>query len=154
MSLNATGILDAIVSHALTLGLFDRVSGSEPKNAPGNGLSAAFWVDRVEPIRGSAGSGLDSTSVRLTVNARIYVPFVAAPEDGIDPQILTATATLMDAYTGAFTLGGLVRCVDLLGAAGVPLSAQAGYLNQDSKIFRVMVVTIPLLVDNVWDQEN
>jgi hypothetical protein len=42
--------------------------------------------------------------------------------------------------------------VDLLGSAGAPLSAQAGYLNQDGRLFRVMTLTLPIIVNDVWDQ--
>jgi hypothetical protein len=45
-----------------------------------------------------------------------------------------------------------VRNVDLLGAYGAGLSALAGYLNVDNKMFRVVDLTLPLIVNNVWEQ--
>lgn len=150
MSLNVTGILDGVISHAMALGLFEQVNTSEPKNAPGNGLTAAVWADRIEPV--APASGLAATSARIVFNLRIYSSMTQQPQDAIDPNIVTALDTLMGAYSGDFDLGGTIRNVDLLGAHGVGLSAQAGYINQDNKLFRVMTVTVPVIVNDVWSQ--
>ena len=149
MAINATGILDSILSHALASGLFERVNGHEPKSAPGNGLSAAVWLDSIGPV---VSSGLAATSARLAVNVRLYTAMLADPQDAIDPNLIAAVDTLMTAYSGDFDLGGNVRNVDLLGQAGTPLSAQAGYLNQDGKLFRAMTILLPLIVNDVWEQ--
>ena len=66
MSLDTTAIMNAVLSHAAASGYFDRVAGHEPKNAPGNGLSAAVWVDRIGPV--PAGSGLAATSALVVLN--------------------------------------------------------------------------------------
>jgi hypothetical protein len=58
----------------------------------------------------------------------------------------------MAAYNGDFTLGGLVECVDLLGMTGQRLEARAGYLEQDRKIYRVMTITLPVIVAEAWEQ--
>ena len=42
--------------------------------------------------------------------------------------------------------------VDLLGMAGSPLGAQAGYINQDGALYRVMTITLPLLITDAWTQ--
>lgn len=150
MTLDATGILNRVVSHAMTRGLFERVNQHEPKNAPGNGLTCAVWVDRIGPL--PAGSGLAAITGVLTLNVRLYTSMLAEPQDAIDPNLMAAHDALMTAYSGGFTLGGLARCVDLLGMAGVPLSSRAGYLGQDSKLYRVITITLPVLVDDVWEQ--
>ncbi|WP_327132012.1 hypothetical protein OG311_13560 [Streptomyces sp. NBC_01343] len=149
MSLSVTGIFDAMVSHVAASGRFDRVEEQEPKNAPGTGVSAALWMQSVEPIR---SSGLAATSGRVEVSIRIYIPTTADSDDRVDRALLEATDTLLTAYSGDFTLGDLVRSVDLLGAYGVPLSAQGGYLKQDQTLYRVMVLTVPLIVNDIWAQ--
>lgn len=150
MSFNAGTLVDAAVSHAQALGVFERVNAHEPKNAPGNGLSAAVWAQSLWPV--PRGSGLASTTARLVLNVRIYSNMVAEPQDMIDPNVISAVDLLMNAYSGDFELGGNVRNVDLLGQAGVPLSAEAGYLNQDGRIYRVMTITLPLIINDVWSQ--
>lgn len=148
--MDSAGIMAATGSHIAASGYFDRVAGHEPKNAPGRGLSAAVWVDRIEPV--PAGSGLSRTCALLMLNIRVYTNMLADPPDAIDPSLVAAVDGLMTAYSGDFTLGGLVRNVDLLGATGTALSAQAGYLEQDGKLFRVMTITLPLVVDDAWEQ--
>lgn len=148
--IDASAIMAAASSHVAALGHFDRVAGHEPKNAPGRGLSAAVWVDSIAPAR--AGSGLASTAALVVLNVRVYTNMLADPPDAIDPSLVAAVDALMRAYSGDYDLGGLVRNVDLLGAFSAGLSAQAGYLEQDGKLFRVMTITLPLVVSDAWDQ--
>lgn len=150
MSLDAKAIFAAVQTHALTSGQFDRVNRHEPKSAPGNGVSAAIWVQNLRPV---TSSGLATTSARLQLSIRVYMNMLADPQDTIDERIIGAVDVLMAAYSGHFTLGGLVREVDLLGADGDPLSADAGYLEQDGKLYRVMVISLPLIVDDLWAQQ-
>lgn len=149
MSLDTLSILNAVQSHAMASGHFERVNRHEPKNAPGNGLSAAIWVDRIEPVQ---SSGLSSSSAIVTLNIRVYTNMLAEPQDAIDPNIATAVDALIGAYSSDFELGGNVRCVDLLGQSGQGLTAQAGYLEQDHKMYRVMTISLPLIVNDVWSQ--
>lgn len=148
--IDSAGILSAVVSHAASLGRFERVNGHEPKNAPGQGLSVAVWVEGVAPV--PQGSGLASTAATVTLSVRVYANMLGEPQDGIDPGLVSAVDTLMNAYSSNFTLGGLVRNVDLLGQAGAPLRAEAGYLEQDGKLYRVMVITLPMILNDVWSQ--
>lgn len=143
-------LVDAAVSHAQSLGVFESVNAHEPKNAPGSGLRAAVWAQSVQPLQ---ASGLSQTSGRVELSVRIYQNMLSEPQDAIDPAVLTAAAALMGAYSGDFELGVAgVRFVDLLGAYGTALSAQAGYLNQDGKLYRVLTITLPVIVNDLWDQ--
>lgn len=148
--LDVATILDKVVSHALALGHFDRVNTHEPKSAPGSGVTAAVWFQSLRPVR---GSGLASTTVRLEFMLRLYAPMLSEPADAIDPATIAALDALMEELTGDYTLGGTVREVDLLGAYGEPLAARAGYLTQDQQLFRVVDVTLPLIVNDLWTQE-
>jgi hypothetical protein len=148
MTIILQDLLDHVVSHVQTTGHFDRVNQHEPKNAPGNGVSCAVWVDDITPVK----SGLASTTVRITFNVRLYASMLQEPQDDIDPNLTNALSALFDEYSGDFTFDGNVQCIDLLGKEGIPLSAKAGYLNQDSKLFRVYTVTLPVIVNDVWTQ--
>jgi hypothetical protein len=143
-------IFDAVLSHPMALGKFERVNGHEPKNAPGLGLTAAVWLDGIRPV--PAGSGLAETTGVLVFNVRIYGSMTVEPQDGIDPNIAAAAIALFAAYSGDFDLGGTVRNIDLLGQAGPPLAGQAGYLNQDGKLYRVFTLVLPVIVNDMWDQ--
>lgn len=150
MSLNVTGILAALTSHAAASGLFDAVLNHEPKSSPGNGVTTALWCQAIGPL--PAASGLAATTSRVEFVQRVYSPMLTEPQDSIDPRVLAAVDALMEAYTGDFTLDGLIRNVDCLGAAGAPLAARAGYLNADGKLMRVMDLTIPCIVNDLWAQ--
>jgi hypothetical protein len=150
MTLAVDNILSAVVSHAAASGYLGRVNTVEPKAAPGNGLTAAVWVQRVGAARGA--SGLASTTALVVLNLRLFQNMLKEPQDMIDPDLMRALDALMAAYSGDFTLGGLVRNVDLLGQFGPELSAEAGYVDIDKKLFRVVTITLPLVVNDLWVQ--
>lgn len=151
MAIEAQDLIDRLASHAMTLGLFDRVNQHEPKNKPGRGLTCAVWIDRIEPAR--SRSGLNKTDARVVFNVRVYTNMLQQPQDAIDPQVMVATDLLMEAYSGDFQLGDESRFVDLLGMTqGHELVAQSGYINIDNMVYRVMTLTVPVIVENAWTQ--
>lgn len=152
--MDISSILGACIDHALATGLFSTVNLHEPKSknpALGPQLTAAMWVQDIAPVPGA--SGLAATSGRLELTLRIYTSMLAEPQDSIDPNVLGAVDVMLTAYSGDFELGGNVRNVDLLGAHGKALSAKAGYLNQGGKLFRVMDICLPLILNDLWLQE-
>lgn len=151
MSLNISALFVAIQDHALGSGLFEQVNGHEPKRAPGNGLTAAAWSQSIGPI--PEQSGLQATTGLLVFYLRIYQNMLMNPQDAIDPAMLSAVDYMMGAYSGDFTLGGLIKNVDLQGSSGTALSAQAGYISQDSKLYRAMTIVVPLIINDIWSQE-
>lgn len=150
MSLDTDAYVKAVASHAMALAQFERIPRHEPKNAPGSGLTCAFWLQSVGPV--PLDSGLAATSARVEITARIYQPMITEPQDEIDTRVGKAIDALINTLSGDFTLGGTVQSVDLLGKAGVPLSAQAGYQNVGGTIYRIMTIVIPVLVSNAWPQ--
>jgi hypothetical protein len=151
MSFAVQTVLDAVLSHALSSGHFERVNGHEPKNSPGNGLSAAVWAQSLGPAR---GSGLHNTSGRLVINLRVYSNMVQEPQDAIDPAMLGAVDALMDSFSNDFELGGNIRNIDLLGMSGTAMTAEAGYQSISGTMYRVMTIVIPLILNDVWSQNG
>jgi len=151
MAIASQDVFDRIADHALASGMFDRVNQHEPKNKPGRGLTAALWIDRILPARGR--HGLTATDARVVVNVRVYTNMLQNPQDAIDPSVMEATDKLMEAYTGDFQLGSDTRFIDVLGMTqGHPLFAQSGYINIDNMTYRVMTITVPVVVTNAWTQ--
>lgn len=144
------GLVASVASIALKTGVFRSVNTHEPKAAPGSGLRLAIWADTIAPI--PAASGLASTSGYVVLNARAYGNMLMKPEDEIDPRLMTAATTLISAYSADFTLGGLVRNIDLTGEYGQTLSARAGYITIGGSLYRIMTVTVPCVVNDMWDQ--
>lgn len=151
MAINSQTLIDDLASHAMASGYFDRVNQHEPKSKPGRGLTCAIWVDRIEPARGR--SGLAATSARVVFNVRVYTNMLQQPQDSIDPNVMEATDALMEAYTGDFTLGGDAAFIDVLGMTqGHALDAQSGYINIDNMVYRVMTISVPVIVNDAWPQ--
>lgn len=151
MAINSQALIDDLANHALASGYFDRVNQHEPKNKPGRGLTCAMWIDRIEPARGM--SGLTATSARVVFNVRVYTNMLQNPQDAIDPNVMIATDALMEAYSGDFTLSGDAAFIDLMGATpGHTLEAQSGYINIDNMVYRVMTISVPVIVNDAWPQ--
>lgn len=150
MALDISGIFDAAQSHAMASGHFETVNGHEPTSPPTlGGLTAALWVNRAVPVR---TSGLASVSALIVLNVRLYSSTATEPQDAIDPAMLAAVDALCTAYCADFTLGGLVRKVDILGEHGQPLDVRAGYVQQAGAMYRVMTIFLPVIVNDLWEE--
>ncbi len=147
---NAEPILAALVTHIQSLGLFDHVNQHQPDNAPGHGLTTVIWPTKLSPIRGR--SGLNITSARLPFLIRIASSLSQAPADSIDPQILGAASKLMGAYVNDFTLGGLISNVDVHGGHGPGLDADFTWWKHGESQYRVALITVPLIINDLWEQ--
>ncbi len=143
-------ILDALVSHAASTGQFESVNEHEPKNSPGNGITAAVWVNSYRPIPGA--SGLGQTSGVLEFTMRLYQSFLAEPEDQIDVSMVRAADDLIGRYHGDFQLDGLIRNLDVLGQFGNGLTFDSGYLTIANKNYRIIDIHIPAVVNDLWVQ--
>lgn len=149
MSLNAgqvSAIIEAVRAHAMSTGLFPGgVTGYEPKSAPASdGVSASVFWGVVYAFPG--GSGINSTAWAATLTVRCMKPFINQPESMIDPEVVGAAMSIMAAFSSGFTIGGLVRNVDIMGEDGIPLGMKMGYLSIDNKQMRVADVTVPLIL--------
>lgn len=141
----------ACMSHAQGLGVFGQVIGHQPVSAPGSGLTYAMWVGPVRPI--PARSGLNTVSARLELRGQILTPADSEPADDVDVLVTDAVSKLMGAYCGDFTLTNLVANIDLLGAHGTPLTADTGYTTfPGGTTYRVATLTIPLIIQNAWNE--
>jgi hypothetical protein len=143
-------LVSNIVSLCQQTGLFRSVNSHEPKSAPGNGTRCSIWANDILPLGGA--SGLAVTSGEVILNIRIYGNMLQKPEDEIDPRIMTAATTVIAALSADFTLGDTVRNIDLLGAYGPKLSAKAGYLTIGQTVFRIMTITVPVVINDMWEQ--
>jgi hypothetical protein len=147
-----TSLFDSVVSWAMLTGRFDQVNQHEPTDAPRTNCICSIWIQAVRPIK---AGGLAATTGIVEMNARIYMNFKQHPHDFVDPRITSAAADFMGALSGDFDFGEVanVRMIDLLGAYGPPLQAQAGYIELDRQMFRVMTVNIPVVVNDMFAQE-
>lgn len=151
MSIGIAAVLDAVGSHARSTGFFSEVILHEPKAAPQSGTCAVF-VSKIVPFR--ERSGLISVSVVVTLTVRLYSNFIQEPADNIDRDLVIAGDTLISAYIGDLDLGDENREVDALGqsSGGVGVAGDMGYINHDNKLFRVLDISLPVIVNDVWTE--
>lgn len=148
------GIFGSVESLCRELGVFETVNQHEPKSPPTAGMACAVWVNAIVPL--TKRSGLNFTDGSINLRIRVYTPFASQPYDAIDPNVLTSVCDLLAALSGDFTFNGQwnVRCIDLMGGegSGEKLDATAGYLELDRKVFRIMTIRCPVIVNNMWGQ--
>lgn len=148
-------IIQAVISVASATGRFDRFAGHEPASPPGNGLSGSVWVAGIDAL--AQQSGLATVTVLLTLNVRLYTNMKPgadpADRDLIDPNLTDAVDATMASLANAYTLGGLIQEVDLLGGmSGTRLAARYGYINIGGTLYRACTITVPCVVADVWQE--
>lgn len=142
----AKALFEALRSYAEQQGLFQAVATHEVINAPGNRLFCTINLVSIVPV---TSSGLNSVSGKITFHVRVWSSALQRPYDNIDPEVLAAASALMGAFSGGFTLGGTVRDIDLFG-----LSAQAVYVDFEGKQFRVIEISVPVVINDLWSEAS
>jgi hypothetical protein len=144
-------IFNGVVSDIMASGYFQRVNMHDVDRSPGNGLTAAVWLQHMQPV--PLASGLDSTSALVVFMVRIFANLNTDVQDMLDPSLMRAASNLMRRYHDDFDFGGAIRNVDLMGEFGSPLASQAGYIEfPEGGKYRVIDVTVPCIVNDVWPQ--
>lgn len=147
---DVVGALTRLLDHAKALGVFEVARLTEFKSAPPNSLCFALWVQRLGPA--PTGSGLSSTTALLRTTARIYFPMTHKPEAEIEPKVFGAASAYLGRINGDFTLGGLVRNIDILGEEGDAPTWEAGHVTIDNKPFRVADLNMNIVFNDSWEQ--
>jgi hypothetical protein len=146
--INIASILANVQGHAQKTGYFTNVLLHEPKNAPGPGLTCVVWADRIEPAK----SSVTSVSANLVLKIRLYTNMLAEPEDAIDASLIMAADALYTEYCGDFDLGSEARYIDVFGSEGTRMDCLFGYIEQDKTLFRFAVITLPIIINDVWTE--
>ncbi len=149
--LDINTILDKVKSHAQSLGVFGSVNTFEPTTPSSNEVDCSIWLDEIIPV---TSSGLASTSVCVTFTVAIYANMLAEPYDETDAKLIRALDALMTAYNGDFTLDGTIRDVDIFGRHTQGLRVTAEYFKPEGVLFRVLTITLPLVGNDVWEQNQ
>lgn len=143
-------LLDAVSGIGWQNGVIDH----EPLSAPdGDGIVVAVFPS--EPMAALAeSSGLAAADTRIGFIVRLMYNALAMPQ-GINPrgreiELLDGFDKVMEVLIGGFTLGGTTRSIDVLGESGEQLSGQWGYTQIDSAIFRIVDITVPVMINNAW----
>lgn len=145
----AKALSDALISHAESLAVFSEINPHAPIRPPQTkktGVSLSIELGPWVPV---PSSGLAMTSGRITFVHQLWSSLMQRPLSGIDVQVFGALAALVASYSADFTLGGLVREVDLFA-----MSAEPGYVPDfEGEPFRVIRLDVPLIVNDMYEQE-
>lgn len=145
-------IQNALVKMCKSTGRYERGSAHEPTSAPGKGLTFAVFMSAETPI---LDSSLNSTSTVLVWTIQSRLPITYKPEDQIDLKLSGAARDLCRRIAGDFDLDiADVRSIDIRGRYGVPLAWKSGYLFQDSIWYRVFDVSVPVVINDAWPEEE
>lgn len=144
-----SAVLVALLDHARQQGAYEVARVGEFRK-PTKGL--AFCVFMTSYGSANTGSGLADTAGLLHATARVQMPMLYQPEETLEGLVLDAADGYLSRLNGAFTLGGLVRNVDLLAEQGVPMVWEFGYIVIDQVAFRIADLPIRVVLNDQWTQ--
>lgn len=143
MPFNIKGSLEAIQSALLKGGYFKGgVTIGEPKSPLSSRFTAAIFMDSVS-IPGTVLAALEEVHV---VTLRVYDDMLREPTSDIELELSLVLSDLMNDLAGDFSLGDTIRAIDVAGMYGTPMGARWGYLEMSGKMYRIVDVTLPLIV--------
>lgn len=154
MTLDLATFVSGVSSHAQASGYLVAVYPYELTAAPtDDGVVAGVWLSELGPA--PTRSGLAATTARVVLTVQLYRRAEQARPELVDLDLTSATDALMRAYSGDLDLSDYSITgieIDLLGAYGDPLKAQARYIAFADALTKVHVITLPLIVTDLWNQ--
>ena len=153
-TLDILGLQAAICSVLMRTGYLKTVDGHEPREELNKAPHGAVWLGPIRPV-GPRVSGLASVGTVITWMVRVYLPAGGGdnlPYDDIDQELYRITDALLALFFGEFTLGGRVRNVDIFGMASPGVGADPGYQQIGTAKYRVMTITLPLIVNDMYEE--
>ena len=148
MSTEVDDILSKLRSLLKAMAIFKAVDTVEPKGAPGTGLTVAVYLHTIAPA--VEASGLSSISGVYVYNIRIYTNMLQEPTEDIDTILAKAVDKVFVALGADFDLGTKVKNIDIFGEHGTALIAKAGYVEVAHVMYRIVDITLPLVVNDTW----
>lgn len=143
MAFDITNTLRKVESFLAGSGYFSNTGIGEPSSPPDQ-LSAHIWMTSVD----TPEIPLDGGDIQHhVVMVRIYKPAFEDPTEDIELELSNTLSQLLSDILGDADLGATVRHVDAGGIYGTTLAAQWGHLDQNGRIYRVVDVSLPLVVD-------
>lgn len=144
----AVAIQKALATHIKALGGIARVEEFDPTDAPGKGLTACLVAMTGDP---GPATGLASSSLRVVWTVRFLMP-PSKPLGSVDPELMGKAGDLITRLAGDFTLGELVRVIDLRGIHGARVEWRFGWVEIGGTVFRLLDVAVPLIINDVFPE--
>jgi TATA-box binding protein (TBP) (component of TFIID and TFIIIB) len=147
MAFEIKNTLHAVETYVQNLGLFSTVQIGEPKQALGQGLHAAIYMQSVSISLIYLGG---DTRENHLVQLRIYRDMLAEytdPQNNLETELASAVSKLMSNLLGDTDLESSVMSIDAAGMDGASMAATYGYIQLGGVMYRVVDIAIPLIVN-------
>ena len=147
MAFDIKNTLHAVETYVQNLGLFSTVQIDEPKQPVGQGLHAAIYMQSVSVIMVYVGGDTRESHV---VQLRVYKDMLAEntdPQNNLESELASVVSKLMENLLGDTDLESSIMSIDAGGMDGGGMSATYGYLSLGGVMYRVVDITIPLIVN-------
>ena len=147
MAFDIKNTLHAVETYVQNLGLFSTVQIGEPKQAVGQGLHAAIYMQSVSVIMIYVGGETRESHI---VQLRVYKDMLAEntdPQNNLESELASVVSKLMENLLGDTDLESSIMSIDAGGMDGGAMTATYGYLSLGGVMYRVVDINIPLIVN-------
>ena len=146
MAFKIKSTLQAVESYLLASGYFgSNVAVGEPKQpVAGAELSAAIFMGSTTV----AETTLTKIIEQHMVTIRIYRDMLAEPTESIEFELGEVSSDIQSDLIGDYDLGETIRNIDIAGIYGAGMGATWGYVDLGGKMYRIVDISLPLIVDD------
>ena len=138
--------LKAIESHLAKSGYDQKVQIGEYKAPPpGQAFAAAIYIRSTRVLRLFANGGTQELHVAAI---RLYRDMLQEPQEDGETVLAVAAEQMMQNIAQDADLGATIMTVDVGGISGTPMGSDWGYADIGGKMFRIVDITVPLLVND------
>ena len=144
VAFNIKSSLQAISSYIQASGYVQKSTIGEPESPPTERLAASVYMGNTAIV----SLTLNTTIEVHTVIVRFYMDMLREPTEQIEFKLAEVVSGIFNDLLGEYDLGATIRNIDAAGSHGTSLGAVWGYTDVGGKMFRVVDLSIPLLVDD------
>ena len=147
MAFEIKDTLHAVETYVQNLGLFSSVQIGEPKQATGQGLHVALYMESVSIVMIYVGGETRESHV---VQLRVYKDMLAEypdPQNNLESELASVVSKLMSNLLGDTDLESSIMSIDAGGMDGASMTATYGYVSVGGQMYRVVDISIPLIVN-------
>ena len=147
MAFDIKNTLHAVETYVQNLGLFSTVQIGEPKQAVGQGLHAAIYMQSLSIIMIYLGGETRESHI---VQLRVYKDMLAEntdPQNNLESELASVVSKWMENLLGDTDLESIIMSIAAGGMDGGSMTATYGYLTLGGVMYRVVDINIPLIVN-------
>ena len=146
MAFDIDRTLHAVTSFLKVDGKFRTVTIGEPKSiTPLTSICVAVFMQSTAITKFYLNGGTEEVHV---VMVRLYRDMLAEPTEDIETDLAKSVQRIVSDLLGDYDLGATIRNIDGAGGIGTNLGSAWGYTDLSGRMFRIVDITLPLIVDD------